>query len=61
MRLSEKVDNLLRQYNYRRKRGTTNNRTSKNFELEEYFGEVDSYIETIIEGIDNFLPKNKGF
>lgn len=57
MRLSEKVDHLLRQYNYKRKRESTNNRASNSFEIEEYFSQVDSYIDEVMEEINKFLPK----
>lgn len=60
MRLSEKVDHLLRQYNYRRKRGNLNNSASKQYEMEDYFTEVDSYIDEIMNGIDKFYQRKKG-
>ncbi len=60
MKFSEKVDHLLRHYNYRRKRGAANNKSDGNFDMERYFGEVDSYIEAIIEGMDKFSLKGKG-
>ena len=56
MRLSEKVDHLLRQYNYKRKR-ESNNRASNSFQIEEYFSQVDAYIDEVMEEFNKFLPK----
>lgn len=59
MRLSEKIDHMLRQYNYKRKRGYASSRPNNDFKMEEFLAEVDSYVDEIIEGIDKVLLKVK--
>ncbi len=58
MRISEKLDHLLRQYNYKRRRGSSSStRSSNNLDLEEYLAQLDSYIDGAMQQIDKFLPK----
>lgn len=59
MRLSERIDHILRQYNYKRKRGYGNNRSTNNFKMEEFLDEVDSCVGEVIQEIDKILLKGK--
>ena len=57
MRLSEKLDHMLRQYNYRRTRASNFNKNNNSLNVEEYLGEVDVYISEVIKEIGDLLPK----
>lgn len=57
MRLSEKLDHILRQYNYKRTRGKNHSKKTNQFNVEGYLAEVDAYIDEVIKGLDEFLPK----
>ena len=57
MRLSERLDHILRQYSYRKKRGNTHHKNNKDYDLEQYLEEINSYIDEVIVEIHDFLPK----
>lgn len=57
MRLSEKIDHLLRQYSYRKKRSNTHHKNKNYFDLEEYLEEINSYLEEVQGEIHDILPK----
>ena len=59
MKFSEKIDHLLRQYNYKRRRGSSANQSANHIELEEYLGQVDSYVSELMEEVDKFFIKIK--
>lgn len=59
MKLSEKLDNMLKQYNYKRQRGYANNKAGSSFKMGEFLAEIDSYIEEVAQEIDKILPKDK--
>lgn len=59
MKFSEKLDHILRQYSYKRKRGYSRYKKNNDFDVEEYLDEINSYIDEIIEEIDRFIPKSK--
>lgn len=54
MRLSEKIDHILRQYNYRRKRNYDSNKSNKGFNVEEYLSQIDSYLNEVLDELDVF-------
>lgn len=59
MKLSEKLDHMLRQYNYKKQRAYANNKGSKVFKVTELLEDVDLYIEGLAKEIEKILPKDK--
>ena len=59
MKLSEKLDHMLRQYNYKRQRGYANNKGVNSFKTGEFLEEVDSYIEEVAKEIEKIIPRDR--
>ena len=57
MRFYEKLDHMLRQYQYKRKRSATHCKNSADFDIEEFFDEIDTCVGEVMQEIERIIQK----
>lgn len=57
MKFYEKIDHMLRQYQYRRNRGSARDKNNSDFHVEEFLDEVDACVGEVMEGIERIINR----
>ena len=57
MKFYEKIDHMLRQYQYRRNRSSARDKNNNDFHVEEFLDEVDVCVGEVMEGIERIIKR----